>query len=277
MKFNFVNILLIALIFYSQKTFAQTESPSGFGSLGLSLGNATTAIEGHYALWSNPAGILFQEKLSANVDFINLYNNSGIYDLQAGIILPTKKYGHWGLTIQRYGLDEFNFQCYGLTYGRKLSSKFNAALTFNLYQFQISEYGNAFIPNIEFGIQTQISRKMTLGAHLKDPLPIKIGTRNTFPATLSVGIKYKINNLVNIYSDIEKNTYERENIRFGIQYRVHPVMEIMLGVNTYPSTFSGGIRLKFGQVQTTAANSFHQILGNTAGLGVQWEKRKNDK
>ena len=272
----FLHIVIYCLFAFSDlpKLNAQLESPFEIGANAIGQGNAFAAFDGHYAILHNQAGITNVQEMSFSVDAGQIYNGSGVTHLHAAALLPTSKLGNFGIVVQRYGIDSYNFQNYGLTYARKLSAKFNIAATFNLYQFQIENYGNALVPNFQIGIQSKMNDRLSIGAHLANPLPLEIAEGVDFPTVLSIGLKYNVSSIIEMYLDVEKNIIQKENIKIGLAYAIHPKLDLRIGMNTYPGTFHFGFALNLQKMQLNFGNGFHPILGNTSGLGVLYNVSK---
>jgi hypothetical protein len=256
------------LFFFTSPISAQIESPFGFGALSISQGNTMSSFDGHYAILYNQAGLANLDEISFSADAAQLYNNSGLLHFHLAGVIPTKNQGNFGIKIQRYGLDGYNYQNYALSYARPLFKSFRIAATFQLYQFQIEQYGNTFLPNLDFGIMTDLSSKITLGAHLANALPLDITETTAFPTVLSAGIKYDVSKLISLFADVEKNIRQKENIKIGMMYQIHPKFKIRLGINTFPGTFHFGFEVLLDKIHVNIGNAFHQVLGNSTGLGM---------
>jgi hypothetical protein len=260
--------VLFGLLFLTIGLSAQLESPFQYGSQFLRMGNAGSAMSTHSSILYNPAGIADLESMSFSVDGGQLYNNSGLLHFHAAAVLPSKKLGTFGVRIQRYGLEGFNYQNYSLTYAKSLFVNLKLAVTFNLYQFQIDNYGNTFVPNMEIGFLSNLSDNLSLGVHVANPFPIKITETTDFPTVFTAGASYKVSEVVTINADIEKNITQRENIKFGFSYQLHSSFAISAGINTFPGTFYFGIALKLNTLEINLGNGYDQILGNSTGLGI---------
>jgi len=261
-------LVLLGLLFLTFHVHGQLESPFGKGAEFLRMGNAGVGNANHNSILYNQAGIVGLEQMSFSVNGGQLYNNSGLLHFHAAAVLPAKKFGVFGIKIQRYGIEGFNYQNYSLTYARPLFTNFKIAATFNFYQFQIENYGNTFEPNMEIGFLSDLSEKVSLGVHIANPLPLKISETTNFPTVFTAGITYKVSDLVHINADIEKSIIQRENIKIGVNYFLHPKFAISAGINTFPGTFYFGFALKLSGIDITLGNGYHQVLGNTTGLGI---------
>ena len=249
--------------------FGQLESPFGYGAMSLGQGNAFAGGQSHHAILYNQAGTAFNKNPSFALDAANLYNSSGLSHFHLTGIYPSSL-GVFGMKIQRYGIEEFNYQNYSLSYSRKLFENFSAALAFNFYQFRITNYGSKLIPNIDLGIQTKISSKLSMGFHLRNGLPLEITENTEFPSIITFGIKYQVNDFVDLFTDVEKNIRENESIKFGVSYLIHPVLRIRTGISTFPASYSFGADIILQKISIHIGNSFHQVLGNTSGLSLHY-------
>ncbi len=273
MKKGIITFRFSAIVFIIINPFfvkGQIESPFNYGANSLGLGNAAVAADGHYAILYNQAGIAELDQLSFSFDAAQLFNNSGVSHFHAGMVIPTKKYGNFGLKIQNYGLEGYQYQNYAFTYARLIFKNFKIATTFNLYQFRIEDYGNTFVPNVDIGLISKYNEKLSFGAHIANPLPLNITEKNSFPTVFSLGIMYKISTLVHLNVDFEKNISQKENIKLGINYKIHPKLDLRAGINTYPGSFHFGFSIHLQQLNIHLGNAYHPILGNSSGIGIQY-------
>ncbi|WP_235298925.1 PorV/PorQ family protein [Portibacter marinus] len=268
MKHSFLPLLFLASCALS----AQFESPFGKGAEFLGMGNGGVASVSNYSMQYNHSGLAWIDEWSVNVQAARLFDDSGILHLHTGFVYPTQKFGAFGFRAERYGLDGYSFQNYSMAYARKLHSNFSMSVAFNLYQFAIEGYGNSFTPNVEIGMLTQLTDEISLGMHLANPFPLRLSQETALPTIFSAGIQYQINALVKIVADVEKNIKETQNFKFGVEYQIHQILALRAGINTLPGSFFFGVSLLWKNIKMDIGNGYHQILGNSIGLGVVYRK-----
>ncbi len=267
---SFISVLVLFAVALPQMQ-GQIESPFDKGAYGIGIGNAAAGNAGHYGILYNQAGIAGLKDMSVSVDGGRIFSDSELLHLHLGAVIPTKRQGVFGIRIQRYGLEGYNYQNYAFTYARILFNNFQIAATFNYYQFQIENYGNTFIPNLEIGALSRLTDRLSLGVHLANPLPLEIADQTDFPTVLSAGLKYQVSPLIYINLDVEKNIRERENVKVGINYSIHPRLDLRVGVNSFPGSFHFGFAVKTDRLNVNFGNAFHPILGNSTGVGIVYQ------
>lgn len=263
---------ILFCIFLGFNSNAQIESPFSKGAAAIGLGNAFAATTDHYTILYNQAGIADLENISFSVDAGQLYNNSGLFHFHAAGVFPSKKLGNFGIRIQQYGLEGYSAQNFSFTYARSLLRNFKVAATFNMHQFRIENYGKTFVPNFEIGVLGKLSDQISLGAHLSNPLPLQISDQTNFPTVLSMGVQYRVSEIVGVNVDFEKSIKEKENIKIGIYYAIHPKFQLRAGVNTSPGSFHFGFSLLLKKLNLHIGNAFHPVLGNSIGLGIVYRR-----
>ena len=72
-------------------------------------------------------------------------------------------------------------------------------------------------------------------------------------------------------AEIEKDSDRNPIIKGGIEYLLHPSLAIRLGASTNPSLISFGIGYRLSSnFKIDVASSYHQNLGFTPGLSIQY-------
>lgn len=71
-------------------------------------------------------------------------------------------------------------------------------------------------------------------------------------------------------AEAEKDIDHPARIKAGIEYQIADVLHLRGGVATNPSQYSFGVGLNVQHLKIDIASSYHQILGFTPGLSVNY-------
>ena len=67
----------------------------------------------------------------------------------------------------------------------------------------------------EIGIQKKLSRKLTLGSFIHNPLNLSKNT-NT-PSIVAIGLQYNVNPKVKLYTETESTDYDDLALKVGVE------------------------------------------------------------
>jgi hypothetical protein len=246
---------------------AQNGTPSAAGAKGLAMGNTGVAHTGVQTLFSNPAGLVETDATAVTVFGEQRFLLSELTILNAGVVLPTSKSGVFGLQIQQFGLEDYTEQKIGLAYARKLAGKFSLGAKIDLLHTRISEYGSQTALTFELGMQSALSKKLTVAAHVFSPLEVKVSEDYSIPSVLNLGLAYKSSEKLWLTLEAEKDIDHPVAVKAGLEYFATPVFSLRLGGGTGPTLVSFGLGYKKKNWAIDVASVYHQDLGMMPGVG----------
>ncbi len=226
-KLNILNYLFVILA--STGLGGQISSIEISGTKSNNLGSITNGFTDINAAYTNQAGIAFLKTTCINIS----YENRFLTDLNTmgfAIARPFKKQGAFGLTIKKFGIQEFNEIQVGGSYARKINKDIAIGLQINFFNLSIEGYGNKSSASFETGVLYNISKKLIVGCHIKNPFPIKFLESVELPTVISLGLKYKISSILNIYAEVEKNIQKTTLIKSGMEYSPLKSFSLSLGM-----------------------------------------------
>jgi len=91
---------------------------------------------------------------------------------------------------------------------------------------------------------------------------------NQIPTLFNVGVSYKFDNSSSINTALQKEIDMPVSIRFGIEYQVIEFLLLRFGFMNEPSTFSGGIGIRYNFIQIDYSVFTHLDLGLTHQAGI---------
>ncbi|MFT5264425.1 MAG: hypothetical protein ACI8YQ_003171, partial [Polaribacter sp.] len=196
--------LLLFFFILALSLNAQNGTPAAAGAKGLAMGNTGTTHTGIYSLFSNPAGLAELDQASVAVFGEQRFLIAELTILNAGVALPTKS-GTFGLQIQQFGFDKFTEQKIGLAYARPLSKKIALGAKIDFLNTRIPEYGSQATFTFELGLQSNISKRLALSAHVFSPLQVSVSEDYDIPSVFSLGLAYKSSDKLWVTLEAEKD------------------------------------------------------------------------
>jgi hypothetical protein len=266
--FGSISLVTILVVGASSTLLAQNILSISPGANGGAAGSIKSTHRTILALYGNEAGLAHLDHISAYSSAERRFNNEGLnfYSLMGAI--PTK-FGNFGVCLFYHGYESYNEQLLGIAYARKLIDQFAIGARFDLVQARIPTYGKTSTATAEFGIQTEISRSLILGAHVYNPFQIKWSENEPLPSIFLLGLAYSPTPQIWISGEIEKVSDFKENIKWGIQYYFLDELALRIGFNTNPAlvSFGFGYHLASG-ISLDIGSSIHQELGFSPLGGV---------
>jgi len=264
-----------------------------YGAKANALGNAASTHSDAFSVFTNQAGLANVETLSIGVYGENRFLISDLNAAGLAVAIPTKS-GTFGLGVNSYGLEDYNTQRATLAYGRKLfENKLSIGAEFDLYNFNVGEYGSTSVINFGLGIQYSFKDRFIAAAHILNPIETELTNNFEFiedndllESVFKLGLAYIPSDQVGVYLETKKSFHFPASLTGGIEYSILEKLTLRAGFTTLPSriidskystdlaTFSAGIGLNFKPVFIDIANRFHPVLGHTPSISISFNKTK---
>lgn len=241
------------------------------GARGVSLGEATVALNDIHSVWSNQAGLAFLEKPSFNLFAQQHYLIPGLKTLGAAALYPTFS-GNFGVALNYLGFEKYNEQRIGLNYSRQLMDKLSIGGQFTMLNAQIPEYGNKALFTFEIGLLADFIPNVKLGFHIANPVRMDWLEGEKLPSRMKLGFAYRPSDILLLLGEVEKDVEYPARVKAGIEYQPVNRFSVRTGISTQPTSlyFGVGYGLENGLSFDIAA-SYHQILGTTPVAGITYQ------
>ncbi|MBC8266912.1 MAG: hypothetical protein H8E84_08115 [Flavobacteriales bacterium] len=271
-EFNKFNILgpqmrsflfSILFAFFAITSFAQnTDAKSNsLGSCGLTQTNV-------WSNFSNQAGLAEITQFAVGVGTKNSFGIKELSTHAAVFALPVSG-GVFGLNIAYTGFDLYNETKIGLAFGKKLSESFNVGVQVDylgIYADGSTNNKNNF--TFEIGAQKKLMRDLTLGAHIFNPISVKLNEDEVIPSIFKLGLGYNANRKVSIFTETELENGENGMLKVGLEYKIIEQLQLRTGFSTNPSKNSFGIGYTLDNIQFDIVVNRHQLLGYSPQFSV---------
>lgn len=198
-------------------------------------------------------------------------NSFGIKELSthtAVFALPVNG-GVFGLNIDYTGFELYNESKIGLAFAKKLSDNFNVGIQVDYLGIYVDE-GNNNHNNFTFeiGAQKRLMQTLTLGAHIFNPIVVKLNEDENIPSIFKLGLRYDANEKVSIFTEGELESEQNAKLKLGLEYKIIKQLQLRTGFSTNPAKNSFGIGYALNKMQLDIAVNRHQLLGYSPQFSV---------
>jgi len=263
-------ILASIFLFLTIITFGQNGSPLPAGARGMAMGNTGIANQDVHSIFSNAAGLAWLDGTQFTVFGEQRFVGTGISNLAFGAAHSIGS-GVFGLTIQNYGIRNYQEQKVGISYARKLFDKLSMGVQFDFLNTRITDYGSAAVFTFEIGFVAPINKELTVGARIFSPMRVAITEEEEVPGLLGIGFSYQPSKKVVFNTEVEKGIDTDLSIHAGIEYQIHSVVSLRLGGAANPTLATFGLGIKISdQFNIDIATTYHQVLGLSPGIGIRY-------
>lgn len=111
-------------------------------------------------------------------------------------------------------------------------------------------------------------QKLTLGAHIFNPITIKLNEDENIPSIFKLGLCYDANDKVTIFTEGKLESEQNAKLKLGLEYKIVKQLQLRTGFSTNPAKNSFGIRYTFNNMQLDIAVNRHQLLGYSPQFSV---------
>lgn len=232
------------------------------------LGGSGVAFTGLSSLGNNPAGLADLEHWGATAQAEQRFLLTELQLLSAAAAVPTTS-GNFGIQINYFGFEAYNEQKIGLIYSRKLFDQLYLGAQVGLFNTRIPEYGSRALVTFDLGLLAPLSRTLSFGFHLLNPMRLEIIDGEYLATVLRFGLDYRPADKIHMLAEVEKDIQQTVRVHSGLEYRIVEPLFLRLGVATEPVAVSFGVGYLLGKELTIdVAASYHQLLGFTPAVGI---------
>ncbi len=228
------------------------------------MNHCSVALNGFWSIQNNQAGMALVKRFSAGASYENkfLIPHTGTANL--AVIYPMK-FGNIGLSMSYFGYTLYHQMKVGLAYARSFGPKLRIGVQLDYLQTGLGDlYGSRSNLTFELGVQSDVTRQLTLGIYVFNPVPVKLAdyADEKIPAIFRFGLAYHFSNKLLATAEVEKNTaYQPVILRGGIEYAFRKQFFFRLGFGTSGDVLSFGFGWHKKHLQFDLAATMHQSLG----------------
>lgn len=241
------------------------------GAISLGLGGISSMDTKDWAIFNNPAGLVNIQSLSGIVGYQTILDFSPFNSAAAGINIPNRS-GTLALGISRFGDELFNTQTINFGFARKIGIM-SLGIKTNVLQMNIDGFGKRSIFISEIGSLADLTPKLTLGTHIYNFTQSRVSpnTLEKIPTIIRLSVDYHPTDLLNIYTEIEKDVELNPNIKFGLAYQLIESLTLRTGISTALGSHSFGSRLIIKRFQIDYAVLANRGIGTQHSFGLTYK------
>jgi len=268
-------IFLLILVFHFSFFISRAGNenvPAAARSAGAS--GASVCYSDLWSAFNNQAGLASLKKITAGIYFENRFNMSELGVRGFALAIPSGESGTFALSGTFFGYSLYSEKKIGAAFSKQLGGKLRAGIQLNYLSTFIAEgYGTRSALTGEAGILAEPLNNFFIGFHIYNPTQTKIAdyADERVPVIMRIGAMYRFSEKVSLSIENEKQVDADGIFKTGIEYHIAEPLYLRGGISTNPSLNSFGFGLKFGQFMFDAAASFHETLGFTPHVSLQYE------
>ena len=256
--FFFILLSILSLSSFSQNYDAKSSSLANCGLTETSVWNNFT----------NQAGLAEINQITIGVGTENKFLLQELSTHTAVFALPVNG-GVFGLNISYTGFELYNESKIGLAFAKKLSESFNVGMQIDyLGVFAVESTTNKNNFTFEIGTQKKLLRNLTLGAHIFNPMAVKLNEDENIPSIFKLGLRYDANQKVSVFTEGELESEEKTKLKIGLGYHIIEQIHLRTGFSTNPAQNTFGIGYTLNNLQLDVAIKRHQLLGYSPQFSV---------
>ena len=236
-------------------------------------GGAGVASSGINSLFENQAGLTGLKGLGVIAAVSQPFALNELNSAALGLAIPFSS-GVFGLRLHSFGFEEFRQNGAGLSFARKLGERLSLGAQFDYWNLRIPEYGSDGVVSFEVGVQAALTKKLTLGTHIFNPVKIAWSDGSELPAVFRLGATWQPSAKAELRAELEKDVDYPMRIKGGVAYHVAGPVILRLGAGTNPAMLSMGLGLILNSgTGLDAGMVFHQYLGATPAFGASYVRQ----
>jgi hypothetical protein len=154
-------------------------------------------------------------------------------------------------------------------------SAFSFGLSVQLRHLSIRGYGSATALSANAGTAFQLNSRIRGGIFVTNINQPEVGaSRERMPPSAGAGVAYTPHRGWTLQLDYFHELGFNDEVRFGAETRVLPMLVVRLGAASNPDRFSAGLAIDLGHVALQAAATTHSDLGTTQFYAISLARLK---
>lgn len=182
-----------------------------------------------------------------------------------------------GVAMIDFGDEVYHDQYYHAAAARRFGEKsaFALGLSVQLRHLSIRGYGSATALGINLGTAFQFNSKIRGGVFITNVNQPELGeAREKISPTVCAGMAFSPREGWTLQLDYYREIGFDDEIRFGAETRVLPMLLLRVGGASNPDRFSAGLAIELGHAALQAAANTHSDLGTTQFYAISLSSKK---
>lgn len=272
MRLIYRTLFYLALLLLSNAEILASGEFRALGSRMMVPGLGGVSTISPYNPTGNQAGMAFQTEGSVSLYYANTGIAEGVNNFIGMGLIPLKKNGALGFSASYFGYNLFNDKKFGVSYALKLADFVSLGVQVDVLNTRIAGYGSRTTATFEMGTLFKVSKNIRLGAHVYNPLRVKLNTDTgeRIPTVFRMGATYHNDDKFQVTAELEKDLDMKLAFRAGIDYKVHEMVFLRAGVLSLPLSGSVGAGLLLKGFRLEMLGAWQPITGFAPHVGMSY-------
>ncbi|MDR0365108.1 MAG: hypothetical protein LBH92_08870 [Bacteroidales bacterium] len=242
------------------------------------LGGASVASIDLWSPANNQAVMAFCQVPAIGLYFNNAYFIKELNMQSIAGMIPIKK-GAFGVSMTYFGYQYYHEINAGLSYAQRFGKYFSAAVQLDFLHLGQGnpELGDRSSVTFEVSIMGKITKDLTIGAHVFNPVGVKYNDYAKIPACYRIGMGWSPVKEVFATFEAEMQSNEKVNLKCGIEYNPIPIISIRSGFASLTQLWDFGIGLNFGGFSLDLTPTWNNMLGWSTHVSLSYHFKKREK
>lgn len=261
-------LLAFVLSFFVTDAFCQYNQ----GARLTAMGNASAAVSDVWSLNANPAGITGQKSPIAALNYARYLFGDELSEQSFAFVLPFDN-NFAGVSINRYGISEFNEIKAGFGLAKKFGEELSIGVKANFHQIKITNYGNTTTFSVDAGVNYALSKQIGLGVYVNNPSSQKYKATNAetyIPTAVHFGATYTPSNKLILAATVSKDFERKFDVGVGVDYKFYELLSLRGGLSAKPFKQYFGIGLNYQKFIMDVSVESHPQIGYTPQIGLSY-------
>jgi hypothetical protein len=264
--------LLLLVGFISISVIARSNVfPSGGRPAG--MGNAFISRFDLSAAYHNQAGLSKIESPSLSLFYENKFLVKEMSFRGVLLGLPTKT-ANFAIHYSAFGPAKWTESIISVACSKQLSTKLAAGIQLNYFGMKLpEENATESSYGVEMGIIWQPTSKIFVGIHLANPFSVPIVTysyNEKIPYRIRAGSHTFLSENFIISIEAEKTENVSTIFKLGVEWEAIPTLYFRGGYNSGSTKLFAGLGYQYRFLKTDLAFSYHQYLGFTPSISINF-------
>jgi len=269
---TFRHITIIVIFLLPLALYAGGELfPLGARNAGMC--RSSVALTGFWNILNNQAGLATLENPTAGISYESKFYMKQLSNKTAAFAYPTNA-GVLGVDFNYFGYNQYNEMKVGLVYARAFGSYIRLGLQLDYLQTTLGDgYGSKKNVTFELGIQSDITKEITLGVYIYNPIRVKLSdyADERIPALFRFGLTWHFSKSFLATAEVEKSSfYPKVIIRGGLEYSLKKKFYMRTGVSSGEEVFAFGFGIHLKGLYFDIAAIMHQTLGFSPQASISY-------
>ncbi|MNJ97394.1 hypothetical protein D3C87_151390 [compost metagenome] len=270
--------LLLLLLFTCSGLLSFSQGWNPVGARSVALANASVCLDDVWAYHHNPGAAASIRTISIGAYYETRFLTKELQTQALTFAIPLKV-GVISAGAQFFGYEQYRNTRAGLGYSMKFTDFLQLGVQGNIQTLRLGgNYGSTISGTIEAGLLAKVSEKWSIGISVMNIGRQRINPVNDrFATIMRVGCQYKPSKKVSIFAEVEKQIITKISFKGAVEYQPVKPLYIRIGAQSAPMEFSLGFGYKVSGFSIDLGSKYHQTLGWSPNIGLNYQLKEHEK